>query len=103
MNPIDLINKYYPDDSELKHILITHSRSVTDKALDMARRHPELELDLARHRNLPDRRERNILLRYTPLHLSRLFRFGTPESRRISATRFGLRTTYGRRYFTTTY
>ena len=46
MNPIDLINKYYPEDSELKHILITHSRSVTDKALDMARRHPELELDL---------------------------------------------------------
>ena len=43
---LDLINKYYPEDSELKHILITHSRSVTDKALDMARRHPELELDL---------------------------------------------------------
>ena len=46
MNPIDLINKYYPEDSELKHILITHSRSVTDKALDMARRHPELEIDM---------------------------------------------------------
>lgn len=45
MNPIDIINKYYPADNELKHILLTHSRSVADKALWIAERHPELPLD----------------------------------------------------------
>ena len=28
MNPLDLIDKYYPQDNELKHILLVHSRSV---------------------------------------------------------------------------
>ena len=46
MNPYSIIDKYYPEDNELKHILVTHSRSVADKALYMARRHPELNLDL---------------------------------------------------------
>ena len=41
-----LIDKYYPEDNELKHILLVHSRSVADKALEMARKHPELNLDL---------------------------------------------------------
>lgn len=45
MNPIEIINKYYPGESELKHILLTHSRSVADKALQIAGRHPELALD----------------------------------------------------------
>ena len=45
MNPLDIINKYYPGESELKHILLTHSRSVADKALWIASRHPELKLD----------------------------------------------------------
>lgn len=45
MNPIDIINKYYPEENEVKHILLTHSRSVADKALWIADRHPELELD----------------------------------------------------------
>lgn len=45
MNPLDIINKYYPGESELKHILLTHSRSVADKALWIAERHPELQLD----------------------------------------------------------
>ena len=45
MNPLDIINKYYPGESELKHILLTHSRSVADKALEIADRHPELGLD----------------------------------------------------------
>ena len=47
MNPLALIDKYYPEENELKHILLTHSRSVADKALAMARNHPELNLDLA--------------------------------------------------------
>lgn len=45
MNPLDIINKYYPGENELKHILLTHSRSVADKALWIADRHPELQLD----------------------------------------------------------
>lgn len=45
MNPLDIINKYYPGESELKHILLSHSRSVADKALVVAERHPELGLD----------------------------------------------------------
>lgn len=46
MNPLALIDKYYPENNELKHILLTHSRSVADKALALARLHPELNLDL---------------------------------------------------------
>lgn len=46
MNPLDIIKKYYPESSEVYHILTVHSRSVADKALEIARRHPELNLDL---------------------------------------------------------
>lgn len=45
MDVLAIINKYYPEDNELKHILLTHSRSVADKALWIADRHPELHLD----------------------------------------------------------
>lgn len=45
MNPIDIINKYYPEENELQHILLTHSRSVADKSLWIADCHPELSLD----------------------------------------------------------
>ena len=45
MDALTIINKYYPEDNELKHILLTHSRSVADKALWIADRHPELNLD----------------------------------------------------------
>ena len=41
-----IIKKYYPESSEAYHILTVHSRSVADKALEIARRHPELNLDL---------------------------------------------------------
>lgn len=47
MNPFALIDKFYPEDNELKHILLVHSRSVADKALALAQKHPELNLDLA--------------------------------------------------------
>lgn len=46
MNALALIDKYYPEENELKRILLTHSRSVADKALALARLHPELKLDL---------------------------------------------------------
>ena len=35
MNPIELIDAYYPEDNERKHILLVHSRLVADKALCM--------------------------------------------------------------------
>lgn len=41
-----IINKYYPEQNELKEILLTHSRHVANKALDMARKHPEFNMDL---------------------------------------------------------
>lgn len=47
MNPFALIDKFYPEDNKLKHILLVHSRSVADKALALAQKHPELNLDLA--------------------------------------------------------
>ncbi|WP_418661182.1 HDIG domain-containing metalloprotein [Bacteroides ilei] len=46
MNPLALIDKYYPEENELKYILLVHSRSVADKALAMAGKHPELDLDV---------------------------------------------------------
>ena len=45
MNPIELIDAYYPEDNERKHILSVHSRLVAEKALWIADRHPELQLD----------------------------------------------------------
>ena len=45
MNALALIDKYYPVENELKHILLVHSRSVAGKALQVADRHPELLLD----------------------------------------------------------
>ena len=45
MDALAIIDKYYPEDNELKRILVTHSRSVADKALWIAETHPELELD----------------------------------------------------------
>ena len=40
-----IIDKYYPEDNELRHILITHSQSVAQKALQIVSSHPELRLD----------------------------------------------------------
>ena len=45
MNYQKIIDKYYGKDNLLKHILLTHSRSVTARALRIADRHPELHLD----------------------------------------------------------
>lgn len=41
-----VIDKYYPENNELRHIFLTHSRSVADKALAIAHAHPELNVDL---------------------------------------------------------
>lgn len=45
MNPLQIINKYYPTENALRHILLVHSRSVTEKALALAARHPGLAID----------------------------------------------------------
>lgn len=45
MDALGIIDKYYSDNEELRNILLVHSRSVADKALDIASRHPELMLD----------------------------------------------------------
>ncbi|WP_321438250.1 HD domain-containing protein [uncultured Bacteroides sp.] len=46
MNVTEIINKYYTPGRQLD-ILLTHSRSVADKALQIAALHPELHLDEA--------------------------------------------------------
>ena len=40
-----IIDKYYPEDDELKKILLVHSRQVADRCLKIAKQHPELRLD----------------------------------------------------------
>ena len=45
MSPATIIDTYYPEDNERKHILLVHSRLVAEKALWIANRHPELHLD----------------------------------------------------------
>ena len=76
MNALAIINKYYSEENELKHILLTHSRSVADKALQIAVKHPELHLDTGF------------------LDLSRLFRLRTADERRVSPTCIGLRASH---------
>ena len=47
MNPLTIIEKYYPTDSEAYRILIHHGQSVARKALEIAHAHPEMNLDVA--------------------------------------------------------
>lgn len=41
----NLIHKYYPEDNELKRIYFAHAYSVERKALFIAEKHPELNVD----------------------------------------------------------
>lgn len=45
MNALALIEKYYPDDDDLRRLLLSHSRQVADHSLAVCRKHPELALD----------------------------------------------------------
>jgi len=45
MNPLEIIKKYYKEDSDIYNILIDHSSSVVRKALSIAKDHPELNID----------------------------------------------------------
>ena len=40
-----IINKYYPQDDALRRLLLHHSRQVADRCLQIARKHPELDVD----------------------------------------------------------
>ena len=50
MDPMKIILKYYKPDSKAYKFLIKHSRDVTEKALDVAKKvkqlHPELDVDM---------------------------------------------------------
>lgn len=46
INPIEIINKYYPKGSDVQNILMNHSKKVRDKALEISFKHPELHLDV---------------------------------------------------------
>ena len=41
-----IIDRFYPEDNELKRILMVHSRQVADRCLKIAKAHPELKLDI---------------------------------------------------------
>lgn len=45
MNPVKIIEKYYNTQSDAYCILLDHSRSVTNKALSVARARPDMDLD----------------------------------------------------------
>ena len=45
MNYQALLDKYYPEDDDLRRLLPKHSRQVADRCLQIARQHPELGLD----------------------------------------------------------
>ena len=41
-----IIDHYYPQDDDLRRLLIRHSRQVADRCLEIARRHRELPVDV---------------------------------------------------------
>ncbi|MDR3127048.1 MAG: HDIG domain-containing protein [Tannerellaceae bacterium] len=46
MNPLELIEVHYPLGTKRRYILEAHGRDVATKALALAQRHPEMQLDL---------------------------------------------------------
>ena len=45
MNPYEIIDKYYPENTEQRQILVIHSLSVSGKAMKILDAHPELRLN----------------------------------------------------------
>lgn len=41
-----ILDKYYPEDNELRRLLLKHSRHVADRCLALARKHLELPIDV---------------------------------------------------------
>ena len=46
MDVNEIIDRFYPQDNELKNIYIVHAKKVASLALEMARKHPELDIDM---------------------------------------------------------
>ena len=46
MDYISIINKYYPNDNQLRQLLLKHSRQVADRCLQIVRKHKELSVDV---------------------------------------------------------
>lgn len=46
MDYLSVIERYYPDDDELRRLLLLHSRQVADRCLEIAKRHRELPVDV---------------------------------------------------------
>ncbi|MDO9634096.1 MAG: HDIG domain-containing protein [Paludibacter sp.] len=44
-DPYQIIEKYYTPHTEVYYILVKHSEQVRDKALEIARKHPEMKLN----------------------------------------------------------
>ena len=45
MNPYEIIDKYYPENTQQRQILVIHSLAVSGKAMKMLDAHPELRLN----------------------------------------------------------
>ena len=46
MDYLSIINKYYPNDDDLRQLLLKHSRQVADRCLKIANKHKELPVDV---------------------------------------------------------
>ena len=46
MDYLSIINKYYPENDELRQLLLKHSRQVADRCLQIAKKHRELPVDV---------------------------------------------------------
>ena len=46
MDCLSIINKYYPENDELRQLLLKHSRQVADRCLQIAKKHRELPVDV---------------------------------------------------------
>ncbi len=44
-DPIELIEKYYPKESDIHYILLIHSEQIKNKALKIANNNPDLKID----------------------------------------------------------
>lgn len=45
MDYLSIINKYYPEDDDLRRLLLKHSRQVADRCLQIVHKHKELPVD----------------------------------------------------------
>lgn len=46
MEALNIIDKYYSDNEELRNLLIRHSEDVANLAVSIAEKHPELDIDV---------------------------------------------------------